>query len=798
MKHFIQLAALLFLLVPLQSFAKTVRYELTIRNEKVNMSGKKEVDFALMVNGGIPAPTLEFTEGDDAEILVKNDVGNEEVSIHWHGILLPPEEDGVAYVNTPPIHPGTSRVFKFKIRQNGTYWYHSHTTLQEQKGVYGAFIIHPKRKAIAYDKEAVVVLSDWSDENADKIVRNLRKDGDYYLYKKDSMRSYIGAIQAGGLKNHLYNEWTRMGGMDLSDVGYDAFLINGKRDSQLLMAHPGEKVRIRIINAGASSYFYVSLAGLPMTVISADGVDIEPIQAKELLMGMAETYDVLFTVPEHKNYELRATVQDVTGYASAWIGMGDKVAAPDKPLPDMYALMDHGSHGGGNGGHGNHGGGSGHEGHEGSGDHKGHNQTATNHDAHAGHSGNAEAKANDEHGSHMNHGAHGGGGESQHMDHSMHGAHAGHGQKSKPVKTTPQEKVKPMGPIDWSTQSDAMLRQNGAARNLQPKGSIVDTLTVDSLKSIEPTTFPKEAKVHEVKLVLGGDMERYIWHINGKAIYEDRLLMINKGEVVRFTFVNDTMMHHPMHFHGHFFRVINENGEYSPLKHTVDVPPHQTRTIEFFSNEPGQWMLHCHNLYHMKTGMARVVRYNDFKLTPEMQKHDALDPHLHDHIYTYGMLEAASNHAQGQFKLMRTWDELDLRLETADVDGRNFRFGKDWETEGDLYYRRWFSRFFNVFGGGSLYHEEGYGTIGVGYILPMLIETAVSVNHEGKFRLDVEKRLQWTKNVFSDVEFSWRPDWGGKRDTEYEVSLMYGPAWNWAAGLMLTEKSAGVGAQIQF
>lgn len=705
------LIVLVFLSLPLSAWAKTVRYELTVRNEPMNMSGKKEVDFALTVNGGIPAPTLEFTEDDDAEILVKNEVPNEEVSIHWHGILLPPEEDGVAYVNTPPIHPGTSRLFKFKIRQNGTYWYHSHTAVQEQKGVYGAFIIHPKKRVIEYDKDAVVVISDWSDENADQIIRHLRKDGDYYLYKKDSIRSYFGAIQAGGLKNHLHNEWTRMGGMDLSDVGYDAFLMNGKRDSQLLTAHPGERIRLRIINAGASSYFYVSLAGLPMTVVSADGVDIEPVQAREILMGMAETYDVLFTVPEHKNYELRATAQDVTGFASAWIGRGEKISAPDQPLPDLYAAMNHGSH--------------------------------SSHSSHQG--GNA----------HSGHGEHSGG----HSEHGSMNQHGGH---------------------------------------LKFKEPVIESLTVDSLKSLEPTSFPKDSQVHEVKLVLGGDMERYIWHINGKAIHEDRLLLINKGEVVRFIFVNETMMHHPMHLHGHFFRVINGNGEHSPLKHTVDVPPHESRTIEFYANEPGQWMLHCHNLYHMKTGMARVVRYNDFQLTPEMEKYDRHDPHLHDHIYAYGMLEAASNHAQAHFKLMRTWDELELKLESADMEGRNFRFGNDWETEGDLVYRRWFSNFFNIFGGGTLYHEKGYGTVGIGSILPMLIETAISVNHEGKFRFDVEKRFQWTKNIFTDADFTWRPEWGGERDSEFEISLMYSPAWTWAAGLMWTEKSVGAGVQMQF
>lgn len=746
-----------------QVHAKTVKYDLVIENRPVNMSGKKTVDFALTVNGGIPAPTLEFTEGDDAEITVVNKLKNEEVSIHWHGILLPPEEDGVAYVNTPPIHPGSSRVFKFKIRQNGTYWYHSHTAVQEQKGVYGAFIIHPNKKSIAYDKDAVIVLSDWSDENADQIIKNLRKDGDYYLFKKDSMRSYFGALRAGGLKNHLGNEWTRMGGMDLSDVGYDAFLINGKRDSQLLTAHPGEKIRLRIINAGASSYFYVAM-GVPMQVISADGVDIEPIMTKELLLGMAETYDVLFTVPEHKNYELRATVQDVTGFASTWIGMGEKVRAPAKPQPDLYAAMDHGA----------------------SGDHSGHGGSS-NHDHHSNQSGHHQAHSTD----HSKHSGHSGHAHQSHHSHEEDSPHQGHGSKQMPMT------ISHMG-IDWGTQSDAMLKQNSAPRDVIKKRPVFNSLQVDQIQALVTTTLPKEAKVHDLKLVLGGDMERYVWHINGKTISQDRLLYINKGEIVRFTFVNDTMMHHPMHLHGHFFRVINAAEDKSPLKHTVDVPPHGTRTIEFYANEPGQWMLHCHNLYHMKTGMARVIRYQDFNLTPEMTKHDRHDPHLHEHLYAHTALEAATNHAKGQFRIMRTWDELDLEIEGKSVEGNNFEVGKKWEAEGDLLYRRWFSNYLHVFGGGTLYHEKGYGTLGIGYILPMLLETAVSVNHEGKFRFDVEKRFQWTKTLFSDAELTWRPNWEGERETEFELTLMYGPSWHWAAGLMLTEESAGVGAQVQF
>jgi FtsP/CotA-like multicopper oxidase with cupredoxin domain len=325
--------------------AKTIRYDLTITQERINVSGKKEVDFALLVNKTIPAPVLEFTEGDEAEITVTNGLSDDEVSIHWHGILLPPEMDGVPYVNTPPIFPGKTYTFRFKIRQSGTYWYHSHTNVQEQKGVYGAFIIHPKQEKVAADKDVVVVLSDWSDEDATKILKNLRKDGDFYQYKKNSIRSWAGAIRAGQLSTYLGNELTRMGGMDPSDVGYDAFLINGKRDSQLLEAHPGEKIRLRIINAAASTYFYVALGAAPMRVISADGVDIEPSLAKEFLVGMAETYDILFEVPEHKNFELRATAQDGTGFASGWIGMGPKVPAPDRPEPDVSEHAAH-SHAG--------------------------------------------------------------------------------------------------------------------------------------------------------------------------------------------------------------------------------------------------------------------------------------------------------------------------------------------------------------------------------------------------------------------------------------------------------------------
>ncbi|MBC7419792.1 MAG: multicopper oxidase domain-containing protein [Bdellovibrio sp.] len=704
MKQFFKLASVTMILFFFANsvFAKTVRYELNIENKKVNFTGR-EVDFALTVNGGIPAPTLEFTEGDDAEIVVNNQLLTDETSLHWHGILLPPEEDGVPYVNTPPIMPGKSRTFKFRLRQHGTYWYHSHTMLQEQKGVYGAIVIYPKKEIIKVDQEAVVVLSDWSDENADQMIRNLKKDGDYYLYKKNSVRSILGAAKAGEIKTYFANEWNRMGGMDLSDAGYDAFLINGKKDSQLLVAHPGERIRLRIINAGSSSYFYVSLGQTPMQVISADGVDIQPVQTKELLMGMAETYDVLFTVPEHKNFELRATAQDVTGYASAWIGMGTKVHTFDKTQPDLYAPMNH-----------------------------------------AGHAAMDPSK----------------------MDHS---------------KINHEE--------NKSAEKDPHAGHKMPMTISAPSGPIVETLSVDDLKALAPTTLPKNAPVYDLKLVLSGDMERYIWHINGKTINEDRLININEGDVVRFTFENSTMMHHPMHLHGHFFRVINKNGEFSPLKHTVDVPPMGTRTIEFYANEPGQWMLHCHNIYHMGTGMARVVRYNTYQPTPQQEHLDHQDHHRHDPWYQTGSVQAATNIVEGRYKLSQTWNEIELRGESRKEDNK-------WNGEGDLFYHRWVNNYLNFIVGGSSVDQDYRGEVGIGYLLPMLIQTKFLVDHKGKSRVDLEKRFPWTSSLFTNAEYRWRQD--PTLESEYAVSLMYGNNWHWSGGIRGTGNNLGIGFQYQF
>lgn len=772
---------LLFLLSPLLSaYAKTVHYELVATQGKVNLSGKKEVDFALMINGQIPAPTLEFTEGDDAEIVVKNRIPKQELSIHWHGILLPPEMDGVPYVNTPPIYSGQDYTFRFKIRQHGTYWYHSHTDVQEQKGVYGAIVIHPKKETIQANKDIAVVISDWSDENPTDILKNLKKDGDYYLYKKGTMRSWLGAIQEGSLGSYLYNEWTRMGGMDLSDVGYDAFLINGKKDYQLADAHPGDKIRLRIINAAASSYFYLALGQAPMKVISADGVDIAPMLANEIFIGMAETYDVLFEVPDHKNYEFKITAQDGTGAASGWIGMGEKVYAPIKPMPPLYASMDH----------------------------SGHNMAGMDHSS-MNMAGMDHSSMNMEGMDHSNHNADLPNTSSPNtniksMDHSKHNMenmdHSGHnmGPADESMKSMDHSSHNMEG-MDHSSMD--MEEEEGASQpaTSQPEDlKSVKTLTVDDLKAPANTEFPSTTKVSEYKLVLGGDMERYIWFINGKPINEERTIEIKEGEAIRFILQNDTMMHHPMHLHGHFFRVINKNGSYSPLKHTVDVPPHSTRIIEFLANEPGEWMLHCHNLYHLKTGMGRVVKYMSYTPKKEIAHYQEHDPHLHDHWYFYGKTDLATNYAQAYLRLSQTWNQFEIRG-SAENTSKSFAFDKEWEYEGDLFYRRWINQYFNIVAGGSNFDKEFYAVGGVGYMLPFLVESNVLINHKGKFRVDLEKKFQWTSTLFTDAEVSWRSqDEPFDKELEYEVSLMYSQAWNWAVGLILTKENIGAGVQFQF
>ncbi len=491
--------------------ARITEYTLEIAETTFSPAGQPVR--ALTINGSVPGPVLRFREGDVARIHVRNRLKSEETSTHWHGLLVPNLEDGVPYLTTPPIGPGETRTFEFLLKHSGTYWYHSHTGLQEQRGVYGAIVIEPRADAPArrdlprIDREEVIVLSDWTNENASDVLRTLLRGSDWYAIRKGTAQSLLGAFQAGHLADYFKREKARLTPMDISDVAYDAFLANG-RPRQHIPALPGETVRLRVINSGASTYFYLSSPAGPLTIIAADGMDVVPIRQHRLLIGMAETYDLLVTVPAGPPaaWEVRATAQDGSGHASVFLGYGRENLAPT-PTPVTAYSMDA-----------------------------------------------ALAALLDQ------------------LDES--------------------------GEL---TDTEALAKEN--PRPLPP---------YNRLKSPAPTTLPSGATAPQITLKLTGDMTRYLWSIDGRPIDEQSTVPVKRGEILRVVLVNNTMMHHPMHLHGHFFRLLipdSVDPAYAPLKHTVDVPPMSRRIIEFYANEARDWLFHCHLLYHMKAGMARVVSY---------------------------------------------------------------------------------------------------------------------------------------------------------------------------------------------
>ena len=315
--------------------AEIVEYNLTIEQQTMNITGSPVM--AMTVNGSIPGPTLRFEEGDIARIRVHNKM-KIETSVHWHGLLVPPAMDGVPLVSFPPIEPGTTFTYEFPIRQNGTYWYHSHTGLQEQKGVYGAIVIAPHQNTPTADKSQVIVLSDWIDESTHEVLRTLKRGSEWYAIEKGSAQSILGAIRIGKLGAYYKRELMRMPAMDISDIAYDRFLANGKSE-MTLPAQSGEVLKLRIVNGAAGTNFILEFAGGPLTVVAADGQEVELVQLKRLFIAIAETYDILIQVPQSDAYEFRATAQDGSGYSSVWIGTGNHRVKPDLPKPNLYHTM---------------------------------------------------------------------------------------------------------------------------------------------------------------------------------------------------------------------------------------------------------------------------------------------------------------------------------------------------------------------------------------------------------------------------------------------------------------------------
>lgn len=678
--------------------AEVKEYNLEIDHKTVNYSGKEKQ--AMSINNSIPGPTLYFREGDTARINVRNNM-DMNTSIHWHGILLPNRADGVPYLTTPPIKPGTTYTYEFPIKHSGTYWYHSHTGLQEQLGVYGSIVIEPKEQRTDIelpDAQEVLVLSDWTDQNPDEVLRDLKRGSEYQSFKKDNMQTVLGVIKNKAVIENIKRSIRRMPPMDISDVAYDAFLINGETESGLEI-EPGQTVLLRIINAGASSYFYLNYAGGPMKVIAADGVDVEPFDTDRILMPIAETYDVIVEVPDEGAYEFRATAQDGSGHASLFVGEGHKIYAEDIPKPNLYK-MDH---------------------------------------------------------SHMM------------TDHSMHGD-----MKEGSMKMDSEHKMS-----DHDTNNDPKEMDMHMSENPRPLP------LYKNLRSLEPTTLPSENQTREVVLNLTGDMERYVWSFNGKTLNEDDKILIQKGENVRFVLNNKTMMHHPMHLHGHFFRVINEHGEYSPLKHTVDVPPLGTTVIEFEANEEKDWFFHCHVLYHMKAGMARIVSYVGSEMDPDIKE---MRPNLYkDPLYYWADVRILSQMTEGTAAIANTRNTISATWEAG---------WEEEEYEIILTYNRYINRFITLFGGADITNEEQKtrGVFGVRYLLPLLIDSTVWIDTDADIRIILDKEIQLTERLsaFGELQYDTESKWEWKAGGEIMINK-----WLSLVGLYYSEFGGGGGIEIR-
>ena len=709
------LPIVVLLLVTTNIFAqKVVRYDLYVKDTIVNFTGKEKR--AIAVNGQIPMPTLTFTEGDIAEIHVHNQL-KEGTSMHWHGLYLPNKEDGVPYLTQMPIEPNTTHVYRFPIIQNGTHWYHSHSGLQEQIGMYGSMILKKReddpsfRKGIDDLPTVPLILSEWTDYNPDNVHRMLHTASDWFAIKKGTTQSYAEAIREGHFKTKITNEWKRMLAMDVSDIYYDKFLINGTSENQLSQFKAGDKVRLQISNGGASSYFWLTYAGGKITVVANDGNDVEPVEVDRLIIGVSETYDVIVTIPaENTSYEFLATPEDRTKSASIYIGSGIKQLI--SPLPKlkyfegmkmMNDMMDM--------------------------------------------QGNMKDIGMDM--------------SLQQMDMNT----VMYPEITDEKNTMKMDKMQEMDMenMDHSTHGSG--------------NTDIVTLNYAMLKSPVKTSLPPDAPVRELRFELTGNMSRFVWSLDNKVLSETDKILIKKGENVRITLFNNSMMRHPMHLHGHDFRVINGQGDYAPLKNVIDVMPMETNIIEFNANLEGDWFFHCHILYHMMSGMNRVFS----------TENQAPNPLLPDKEWAYKKLQRESNqlHFMAQNDFATNGNDGMAMLQNA-----RWSFGTEWrlgyndmhgyevETHIGRYIGRmqWLMPFVgfdwryrelgqndvetNLFGQRNTKDNRTQFSIGVAYTLPMLLILQTEVYHDGNVRIQlrredipVSKRIRAAFMVNTDREY---------------------------------------------
>lgn len=698
---------------------RTVRYDLYIADTIVTFGKKKKR--AIAVNGQIPMPTLTFTEGDTAEIWVHN-LLKEETSLHWHGLFLPNRMDGVPFLTQMPIKAGGTYLYKFPIVQHGTHWYHSHSGLQEQIGMYGAFIMNKRQE---WDIPTLpIVLSEWIDMNPKEVHRSLRAATDWFAVQKGATQSYAEAIKQGHFKTKVTNEWKRMNAMDLTDIYYDNFLINGQNQNVQPQFKAGDKVRLRIANGGASDYFWLSYSGGKITVVATDGNDVEPVEVDRLIIAVSETYDVIVTIPENKSYEFLATPEDRTKYTSLWLGSGEKVPAVKLSRPKYFAGM------------------------------KMMNDMM-------------DMKGNmiEMEGMAMQY-------QVMDMNTVMYPEITG---PEKPVDTTKAKK----------TQGKKMQMSHGdhSMTGMDDDAGDIVSLNYGMLRAPKKTTLPT-GPWKELKFDLTGNMNRYVWSLDNKVVSESDKIMIKKGENVRIILFNNSMMRHPMHLHGHDFRLLNGQGENAIMKNIIDIMPMERDTIEFNASEPGgDWFFHCHILYHMMAGMGKVFSYDN----PLLDKTDITSEKIAKRglnsedrrFHPMGRIGIESNGSDGEFMFSQTrWKASTLwhlgyhdshGYESETMMGRYLGrmqwwypyvgFDYHYKTEGGPK---------NIFGSeeknwfGQKSNKLNRKTVvaGVAYTLPMLFVADARVDGYGKFRFQLSRedvpitsRLRFNIMINTDKEY---------------------------------------------
>ncbi|MBS0151093.1 MAG: copper resistance system multicopper oxidase [Nitrospira sp.] len=536
---------------------------------------------AMTINGTIPGPLIRLKEGQEVALRVTNRLA-EITSIHWHGILLPPIMDGVPGVSFGGIKPGATFTYRFPIRQSGTYWYHSHSGGQELQGMYAPLILDPAEpEPFKYDREYVVMLSDWSFESPETLLSNLKKQGGYYNFQKRAAREFLSDIRRMGfwaaLQDYLMWHQMRMDPTDFADVTGNTltYLMNGLSSSANWTAlfHPNQRIRLRFINAASMTFYDVRIPGLTMTVVQADGQNVQPVAIEEFRFGPAETYDVMIEPTEDRAYTIFAETMDRSGFARGTIasrpGMEGEIPErrprPLRTMEDMGMSM---------------------EGMEMKGMDMPHKNSSSDMPS-------------------MKHGQH---------DTETHDS-PGRSHDGQNASTIPGSQPLRHGPDDHGT-GNQMVAEYSQNRFGEPGRGLEDSprrvLRYSDLKSIAP--YPDQrGPEREIELHLTGHMERFMWSFDGKKYSEEKQpIAFRHGERVRFTFVNDTMMEHPLHLHGMWMHLENGAGEYLPRKHTVIVKPAERVSVTITADAPGRWAFHCHLLLHMEAGMFRVVEVSDY------------------------------------------------------------------------------------------------------------------------------------------------------------------------------------------